>query len=327
MAQLVAAFGSSHGIMLTAELEDWRNNFEDFDRRVPLVDAKGQTRTFDDLLAAAPPNARELVTQELITARHAEKEAGIARLKKSISEAKLDALIIVGDDQNEVFSDRLMPVFAVYYGDTILNRAKPGVQPSDWMDAAKRRRQEEQTARHYPVNAPLARQVIASLVAHGFDPAVMREIDPVDGEGHAFSFVHRYLMETPVPIVPVFLNSFFAPNQPSASRCFALGRAIGAAVAAFPGDARIGIFASGGLSHFVLDEELYRSVIAALERRDEAFLTSIPEEALQSGNSEIRNWICVAGALGQLKLNWLSYVPGYRTLALTGTGLCFASWG
>jgi 3-O-methylgallate 3,4-dioxygenase len=313
--------------MLTAELEDWHNNFEDFDRRVPLVDAKGRKRTFDDLLASAPPDADTYITPELLDARHAEKEAAVVRLKQAIADARLDALIIVGDDQNEVFSDRLMPVFAVYYGDTILNRAKPGVDPSDWMDAAKRRRQEDSASRHYPVHAALAQQVIAGLRAHGFDPAVMHEIDPVDGEGHAFSYVHRYLMEKPVPIVPVFLNSFFPPNQPSAARCHALGKAIAAAVEAFPGDARIGIFASGGLSHFVLDEELDRSVIAALERRDEAFLTSIPEEALQSGNSEIRNWICVADALGSLKLDWLTYVPGYRTRALTGTGMCFARWG
>ena len=327
MAQLVAAFGSSHGIMMTAELEDWRNNFEDFDRRVPLVDARGCTLTFEDLLAAAPPGAGALVSDELIISRHAEKEAAVARLKHAISDARLDALIIVGDDQNEVFSDRLMPVFAVYYGETILNRARPPVPAADWMDAAKRRRQEDTLAHHYPVHAPLARQVIANLRARGFDPAVMHEIDPIEGEGHAFSFIHRYLMERPVPIVPVFLNSFFPPNQPSASRCFALGRAIGEAVAAFPGDARIGILASGGLSHFIVDEELDRSVIAALERGDEAFLTSIPEEALQSGNSEIRNWVCLAGALGRLKLEWLTYVPGYRTRALTGTGLCLARWG
>jgi 3-O-methylgallate 3,4-dioxygenase len=30
--------------------------------------------------------------------------------------------------------------------------------------------------------------------------------------------------------------------------------------------------------------------------------------------------------LGGLDLAWVGYVPGYRTPALTGTGLCFASF-
>jgi 3-O-methylgallate 3,4-dioxygenase len=47
---------------------------------------------------------------------------------------------------------------------------------------------------------------------------------------------------------------------------------------------------------------------------------------LQSGSSEIRNWICVVAAALELKLNWISYVPAYRSQALTGVGLGFASW-
>ena len=51
-------------------------------------------------------------------------------------------------------------------------------------------------------------------------------------EGHAVSFVHRFLMgPVPVPVVPVFLNAYYPPNQPSPSRCLALGQAIGRAVA------------------------------------------------------------------------------------------------
>jgi hypothetical protein len=45
-----------------------------------------------------------------------------------------------------------------------------------------------------------------------------------------------------------------------------------------------------------------------------------------SGSSEIRNWVCLAGTLGAMELDWVSYVPGYRTPALSGTGLCFASF-
>ena len=84
--------------------------------------------------------------------------------------------------------------------------------------------------------------------------------------------------------------------------------------------------ASGGLSHFLVNVELDREVIEALQRKDHAALKVLPAEKLLSGSSEIRNWIAVAAAVGALKLDWISYVPGYRSRALTGVGLCFAHW-
>jgi 3-O-methylgallate 3,4-dioxygenase len=89
---------------------------------------------------------------------------------------------------------------------------------------------------------------------------------------------------------------------------------------------RVGVVASGGLSHFTVDEGLDREIIRALRDKDAAALQSLPREQLKSGNSEIRNWICAAGALEHLGLDWVHYAPGYRTLAGTGTGLCFACW-
>ena len=57
-----------------------------------------------------------------------------------------------------------------------------------------------------------------------------------------------------------------------------------------------------------------------------AFFRNAPLTKLMSGSSEMRNWICLAGTLGALQMQWVSYVPGYRTSALSGTGLCFASF-
>ena len=47
---------------------------------------------------------------------------------------------------------------------------------------------------------------------------------------------------------------------------------------------------------------------------------------LNSGNSEIRNWITVAGACEHLNVNWQDYVPCYRSVAGTGCGMGFAVW-
>ena len=52
----------------------------------------------------------------------------------------------------------------------------------------------------------------------------------------------------------------------------------------------------------------------------------MPVNKLKAGSSEIRNWICVAGALEHLQLSWMDYQPGYRSLAGTGTGMGFVTW-
>ena len=51
------------------------------------------------------------------------------------------------------------------------------------------------------------------------------------------------------------------------------------------------------MSHFVIDEELDRTFVAALKKRDKEYLTSIPLKVLQSGTSELKSWISLAGAL------------------------------
>ncbi|MGE5791562.1 MAG: extradiol ring-cleavage dioxygenase, partial [Bacteroidota bacterium] len=89
---------------------------------------------------------------------------------------------------------------------------------------------------------------------------------------------------------------------------------------------RVGVLASGGLSHFAIDEAFDRSIVAALKARDATTLAALPTKKLQSGNSEIRNWIAAAGSLEHLPLAWVEYVPAYRSPAGTGTGLCFAVW-
>jgi 3-O-methylgallate 3,4-dioxygenase len=97
-------------------------------------------------------------------------------------------------------------------------------------------------------------------------------------------------------------------------------------VRSWPGDARVGVLASGGLSHFTVDEELDRRVLLACRQHDREAMTSIPEARLNSGSSEIRNWIATAGAVTELEVRWHDYVPCYRSLAGTGCGMGFALW-
>ena len=327
MARLVAAFGSSHSPMLAAQPEDWNGGFLTRDRARKHVDLDGNPTDYAALLANAPADALQRIAPELLRQRHAEVQASIARLADDVARAQLDALIVVGDDQEELFGHDNMPSIGIYYGETIGNAGEDAVRGDDWMARARRRFHEASGAVEHACHAGLARHLIAALQADGFDLSVMRKVPEGKYEGHAYSYAHRFLMGTAeVPIVPVFLNAYYPPNQPTPARCFAMGEAIARAIAAFDGAERIGLLASGGLSHFVVDEAFDHAVLDALRRKDGAFFRTAPLTKLQSGSSEIRNWICMAGAVGQLELAWSSYAPGYRTPALTGTGLAFASF-
>jgi OH-DDVA oxygenase/3-O-methylgallate 3,4-dioxygenase len=82
------------------------------------------------------------------------------------------------------------------------------------------------------------------------------------------------------------------------------------------------------MSHFVIDENFDRMVIAALQARDAQRLGSIGEEYLQSGTSELKNWIAAAGCLFDTDLagGLVDYVPCYRSEAGTGTANGWVAW-
>lgn len=333
MARIVLGVGTSHTPMLNMAVEEWPL-FIELDRHRAHRHIDGRPATYDQLLAAAPASMAAEITADKHAHRHGEAMAAMDRLHEALAAAKLDALIVVGDDQHELFHDDHMPAMLVYRGATIANvpdraanlgagdRARP-----EWARRASARYYEERKPRLYPVHAGLAEHLVATLIDAEFDVACSNALPPGRGEGHAFGFVHkRLLREVEIPIVPVFLNTYYPPNQPSPRRCFSLGRSIRAAVESFGEDLRVGVVASGGLSHFTVDEQLDREVLRALKEKDAAALQNLPRTRLQSGNSEIRNWICAAGALEPLSLDWVGYYPGYRTPAGTGTGLAFALW-
>jgi 3-O-methylgallate 3,4-dioxygenase len=334
MARIVLGIGTSHTPMLNVGVEDWRK-FEELDRRRAHLHKDGRPATYDDLLAAAPSSVQTELAPEKLARRHADAMAALDQLHETLAAARPDAIVIVGDDQKELYHDDHMPSVLVYRGETIANvpnRTTISMDPDvawrpDWARRASARYYEEKETRHYPVDARLANHLIATLIDREFDVATANALPEGEGEGHAFGFVHQRIMNRePIPVVPVFLNTYYPPNQPSPRRCYRLGRAIREAVESYPESLRVCIVASGGLSHFTVDEGLDGDVIRALREKDADALQSLPRERLNSGNSEIRNWICAAGALEHLDVKWVRYYPGYRTAAGTGTGLCFAHW-
>lgn len=328
MARLVAAFGSSHSIMLASQREDWQHGFKQIDPKNPhYYDRQGNKTDYATLLAAAPPDSEARVTPERMGQRFDAAQEAMDELRERIRAARLDVLLIVGDDQTELFRTTNNPAFAIFWGPTIRNGAAVLKDGDNWVQRARMWRQEPDGDVEYPVHSQMAEWLIRNLCERDFDIAAMDGLERGQFEGHAFSFIHRrYLQGLDLPVLPVIVNTFDPPNQPTPRRCIQLGRALRELIAEYPEDLRVGVLASGGLSHFVVDEELDNAIINALRRKDTDWLAALDPKLLQAGSSEIRNWIIAAEAVKDLDLDWVRYVPGQRTPALTGTGLAFAAW-
>ncbi len=339
MARLVAAFGTSHSIMLVAQREDWQHQFRLADTKNPhLYDKAGNKTDYAQLLtnlsAADRDRAAALTTPEKLGDLYDQAQVAMDEVRRRIDAAKLDVLIIVGDDQTELFRTSNNPTFAIYYGNTIRNTAREPAQAGDaWVKSARMWRHEPEADRDYPVKSDLAEWLIRQLCDRDFDVTAMDGLEKGQSEGHAFQFIHRRLLDGnpggnagALPVIPIILNTFDPPNQPTPKRCVALGAALRELIAQWPQAIRVGVIASGGLSHFVVDEALDQKIIADIRSKDTTTLAGLNPKQLQAGSSEIRNWLVVAEVARELDVAWVQYLPGYRSEALTGTGLCFMAW-
>lgn len=326
MARIVAAFGTSHSPQLSMPGEGWEERGqEDRRNRTLYTIPDGKHVDYDELAATADPAIAKELGRDIYERRFEQNQQGIAAVAKAVAEAKLDVLLVVGDDQKEAYQDDNMPAFAIFWGDKVpyyprdYSKLPPSFAQTFWA-------YPKETVM-YENNQPLALHLITDLMDQGFDVAHSKYYNEGQSITHAVQFVTaRILGDSQVPVIPVIQNTYFPPNQPRPFRSYAFGQALRNAVENWKDDLRVGIIASGGLSHFVVDEELDRGVLKAFETQDAKYLTSIPVERIQSGTSEIRNWITVAGAAQHLKATAIDYVPCYRSLAGTGCGMGFAKW-
>lgn len=329
MAKLVLGMGTSHGPMLSTPPERWDLRVPD-DRRIQHH-YKNRTWSFDELVELRKgEHLDRQITPEVWRARHAACRAALGKMAEVFAEVKPDVAVIVGNDQMEIFGDTLIPAFSVLWGDQIINSmhteerlagmpagvkiAVPGHIPPG--------------GAIYPGVKGLGKHIIETAIHDEFDVAAMTKL-PKDETPHAFGFVYRQIMnDRVVPSVPVVLNTFYPPNQPTAKRCYEFGKSILRAIESWDSDLRVALIASGGLTHFVIDEEIDQTVFAAMRERTFSKVIDLGEGIFQSGTSEIKNWIPVAGAMADLKfqMHLIDYVPCYRSEAGTGNAMGFVYW-
>lgn len=334
MSEIVLAIGSSHGPQLSLTPDLWVRR-ANADRENPELWYRGQTYSFPELVEerGGPQRFQSELGEDKAQVRFDACQRGISHLGATLEEVAPDVLVILGDDQHEAFEDDNMPAINVYWGDTIDDA--PAESP-DWGQAYMYTTApfgNPPNARvSHPIDSALGRYLIEQLMASGFDVAHSRFL-PEDRHhgtiGHAFYYVYRRLMNNNVrPNVPILLNTYYPPNQVPVKRCYEFGKALRQVIESWDRDARVALVASGGLSHFVIEEDLDEQIIDGLRTKNEAKLTELPDARFHSGTSEIRNWIVVAGALEQspLQMQLVDYVPCYRSEAGTGCAMGFAEW-
>jgi Catalytic LigB subunit of aromatic ring-opening dioxygenase len=304
---LTLGLASSHAPAVFTSTDNWQAMHADMTEGVPQ------------------PTELSAEDEEVVRAYAGRIEAALAVLRDVLMGGQLDALVIVGDDQDEVFSRAFRPSLAIFTGENVTGTANIKMLGQDLSD------------NHValPCAPDLAAFIAAGLVTHGFDPVVLRELKPLSrptaGIGHAFAWPGKAL-ELPrldVPIVPIFLNSIHEP-LPSARRCFDLGRTL--AEILDQRRERIGILASGGLSHDPrgsragwIDERLDRWVLDQIALGQAKPLTNLfiyDSDSLQGGTGEIRAWIVVAAAFDGTGGHVIDYIPAHIAV----TGLAFAYW-
>jgi 3-O-methylgallate 3,4-dioxygenase len=335
MAKVVAAIGTSHGPQLKTPPGGWaERGIADRSNRTLVY--QGQDYQFDQLKALREDFSAQ-ITPDVIQARWDACQASLDRLGQYLRQAQLDVLLIVSSDHKEIYTDELLPAFAVYWGDDVahvpftaadLAKMAPGLADAALGDVPA----EETIIR--PCHPALARHLIQSAVADGFDVAASKELPPGRygnrGIPHGWGFIYQRILgqESRLPFVPVFVNTFYEPNPPSARRCYEFGKILAKAISEFGEDLRVGVVASGGLSHFVIDPDLDEAFLAALRGHDEKYLTSLDDAVMRSGTSELRNWITVAGIAEQagLAVGTIDYQPCYRTETGTGNAMGFVTW-
>ena len=312
MARIVAAFASSHAYALV-DPSGWDGMRE-------RTWARYRGRYGKD--APVNPNVARETLGEREERYHRVRE-GLALLRERLQEKKPDALILIGDDQEENFKEDNLPQISLYLGEKIF-LTEPG-------EHGKKR------AALYPCHSELAEKLLDGLLEREFDIAFSRFLPNDELLSHAHCQILRTIApECSIPVVPVFINAFNLPAL-RPQRCYRLGQAIKGIIKDLPSPERIALYASGGLSHFPSSDPFshYRGphtlgsisvdfdqrAVELMARGEGEKLGQLSaQELLDNGGLEMKNWLVLLGAVGSATPQLLVYEAFYSAIMGMGVG-------
>jgi hypothetical protein len=327
MAKIVGAYTTSHSPFCYMPAERWN-------------DVRGKRSLREDV------PFEDLETAKVKEARIAK---AFATMRERVAEDRPDVLVIFGDDQLECFDFNNYPTFCVYLGDEFHG----ALSASDLQynaDGSRPKSEQHQMKGH----SGLATGILTGLLKRDFDPGWAMDMPKPDkGIGHAFMRPAETFTDLSVPVVPILVNCYFAP-QATAKRCYALGKAVRAAIEEYPEDLRVVVIGSGGMWHTPgakdawLDEEFDQELLTFMAAGDARGMAehfdayNVPDGDLsqpvgqaartatglpasvgpQGGTRETCNWIATAGVMDGTRATIVDYVPVYSSPC----GEAFAYW-
>jgi hypothetical protein len=264
-------------------------------------------------------------------ARHrAALVAGFRKARRALDDFAPDVVVIWGDDQYENFREDIIPPFCVLAYEAIEHR--PWAE-GRWLKYANAWDEAHDETFTYKGHRAAAKTLATGLLEAGFD--VSYAYRPLHHPlGHAFMntllFLDHDRQGFSYPVVPFQVNCYgrrvisqqgtvagFAalpaeeqldPPSPAPWRCFDLGRAAARVLAGSPW--RVALVASSSWSHAFLTPKhhlLYpdvdgdRALYERLRAGDYAAWRETPLQAIEeSGQQEMLNWMCLAGAMAEL---------------------------
>ena len=318
MATLAFAVGSSHGPTNQTPPEDWLRLAEG-DKSDPRYD-------YNEMLAKAKPGMEAEITLEKRQERGAALHVALDQLREQVAAANVDVILVISN-VHQIRETESQAVFGVLRSERFPVRVKTGERydPAARFDRSKR---PKPVTEDRLGSTELANHLIEGLVERGFDISCTDTLPEGTAVDEAFAFVYDLLPKgSTVPIVP-FQLSRYRPYQATPARCVALGAALREVIESWDADLRVGLLASGGLSHQIIDEELDERVIKGLTTGDLDDLSKLDRDQLNGapGTPEILNWVTVAAAMAPQTMTLVDYIPAYRSLAGTGHGLTYGYW-
>ncbi len=159
--------------------------------------------------------------------------AGYEWTKAWEQEQKPDVVILVYNDHASAFDMRIIPTFAI--------GCAASFKPAD----------EGWGPRNVPVvegHPDLAWHVAQSCILDEFDLTIVNEMDVDHGLTVPLTMMFGEVERWPCKVIPLAVNVVTYP-PPSGNRCWALGEALGRAVASYPEDLHVQVWGTGGMSH------------------------------------------------------------------------------
>src|SRR5213593_1380832 len=225
-------------------------------------------------------------------------------MRRRLSDARPDVIVAFSNDHLLNWPINNTPEYTVGIG-------AEHVGPADWYD-------EWLALDKYriPGHSAIARYIVNEGARRRLAFSYLRQMQFDDG----FSVPMHYLNpDNRIPLVPVAMNCT-VPPIPTPERAYQIGTTLRETLRAYPGQERIAVLATGGLSHepggpryFYVDEEFDHRFLELLAKGDhEALLRECTldrmEEAGSGGTAELLAWVLVL-AFTSGPADVLAYMP------------------